>query len=197
MIKQKTNIDISFIRSVRNNISERGWSYTLFELSNSSDQFEKIITTLIQNDNLKPIDQAICLFGLSGRFPGDDKSERLSLLVTSLLKSEEKFERDLAIRVCYALNTKERTEIIVKAFQTIESKDLKNSMIKVLEDTADQEAWKSFRMLALKESDYEIKRNLLQAEKLLRDINSRKKSRSGWQHVNGYKAIRDTIWKWK
>ena len=197
LIKQKSYVDLSFIRSVRGNISERGWSYTLFELSNKADQYEKLIATIIQNDKLKPLDQAICLFGLSGKFPGDEKSEKLSLLVTELLKSDENFERDLAIKVCYTLNEKERTGIIVNAFQTVDSTALKNAMIKVLEETTDQDSWKLFRMLAIKESDPKIKKTLQKTEQLLRDISSRQKSRTGWNRVDGYKTLRDTIWKWK
>lgn len=196
LLKYPSLIDLKLIRSVREKISERGWSYVLFEIASSINDYEKIITNIVQNDNLKPIDQAICLSGLSGRFPADEKGEKLRTLVTDLMMSKDENERDLALKVCYALPEKERLLIISNAFKKIDSKAFKKVLIQLLQEYTEKDSWKIFRSLAFIELDPEVKRLLYEAEQVLRNISSSQKSRSGWSHVNGSKAIRESIWKW-
>ncbi|MDR3558216.1 MAG: hypothetical protein P4L61_01660, partial [Candidatus Pacebacteria bacterium] len=196
LIGQSQLITIDFLREARRSLPSEGWSYVLFELASDFEKYSVTLATLYQEDDLTAVDQVICIYGLGGKLPADETNEKMATLVTQLLKSANEKERSLAIKVCSSLPTDKRIAVISQAFKDAESKNLKRTLLAMLEDLSDSESWRVFRGLALHESDPDVRAALKRTEQALRDIQSREKSRQGWDRIKGKKAMRDAIWKW-
>jgi nicotinamide mononucleotide adenylyltransferase/GTPase SAR1 family protein len=190
-------IDLDFLRSAHGKMSAEGWSYVLFELANTGANYEKVLATLIRDEKLRPVDQVICMYGVSENFPSDVASEKMTTLITELLKSPVEKERVLALKVCNALPANKRLAVVAEAFKEADSKVFKKALMELLEEFADPNSWKTVRTLSAQESDPEIRESLRATEKLLRDTNSKRQSRAAWNRVTDSRAIRDSIWRWR
>lgn len=137
------------------------------------------------------------MYGVSENFPSDVASEKMATLITELLKSRIEKERALALKVCNALPANRRLAVVVEAFKEADSKEFKKALMELLEEFADPNSWKTVRALSAQEADPEIRGSLKAMEQLLRDANSKRQSRAGWNRVTDSRAIRDSIWRWR
>ena len=169
----------------------------MFELANNAKNYVGILSTLLDQGGLAPVDRVICIYGLSGKIPGDESNEKMVALITQLLKSGSERERQLALEVCHMLPANKRIPLIMEAFKASDSKAFKKALVRLLEEFSDENSWKAFRSLAASEQDPELRDSLRSAEQLLRDINSSRRSRANWNRITDSRAIRETIWKWR
>lgn len=197
VIKHPKIVSIEVIREFRSSIHPEGWSYILFEMASSAIDYSSLMTRLFHEDSLSLIDQVICIYGLSGRLPKDRNNEKVGSLVSRLMNSEDEQERSLAIKVCYSLPAEKRIAVILQAIGEADSKSLKKAFLCILEESTDLVNWKSLRGLAAREIDPDIRESLQKAERHLRDIQSRRQDRPGWDRLKGSRAIRESMWKWR
>jgi len=194
LISQPKLVPMAFLRAVRKSLQPEGWSYVLFELASDSIEYASTLATLYLEDQLAPVDQVICVYGLGGSLPADDNNEKMSTLLIQLLDSTDEREHALAIKVCSSLPSDKRMAVVVQAFKTAGTKEVKKALIRMLEEVADPNSWKLFRALATQEQNPEIRSALLDTEQILRDINSRKRSRDKWDSTRGKQGIRESLW---
>jgi hypothetical protein len=187
-------IDGQFIRAARGSLSVEGWSYVLFELASNSEKFGPLLADLFEHENLSSVDQVICVYGLGGTLPQDEKNEKMASLVGQLLRSDVEKERSLALKVCNSLSPEKRVAVVAQAFKEADSTELKKALTGVLEELAAPDSWQIFRGLAAQEKDPIVRGMLRQTEEALRTVSSKRQNRSGWSRVTGKRAIRDDLW---
>jgi hypothetical protein len=187
-------ISVEFVRDARKTLSPEGWSYILFALATTGDRYKDVLSTLLRDEQLAPVDQVICVYGVGGKLPFDDENEKTADLISSLLRSDNSKERSLAASVLRSLGVEKRIAILSKAFREARGKATKSQLVELLGETTDPAAWRTLRGLAATETDPDIKASLRAAETMLRTAASQRQDRAGWDRVKNNRAVREAMW---
>ena len=191
---QPKAISVQFLRDARKVLLPEGWSYILFALATTGDRYKEVLTTLLREDELAPVDQVICVYGVGGKLPFDEENEKTADLISDLLTSENSKERSLAASVLRSLALERRVAILSKAFREACSKAVKSQLVELLGEITDPDAWRTLRGLAATETDPDIRASLRAAETMLRTAASQRQDRAGWDRVKNNRAVREAMW---
>ena len=185
-------VDLQLVKDSREQLTDEGWSYFLFELASRSSDYLEIIKECFKWDDLRTIDKVICVYGIRDAIPEEQRES----LIKELMDSSNDKEKLLGLKLCQPmrLSYDALLKLTEKALQKEVSKEVVEEAISILNSLEGDQAWRTVRRLLAKEKDPSIKLLLKRAEQSIRDATSSRKNRVNWDRVKTNRVVRDKMW---
>lgn len=197
-------IDDDFVQMVRKKMAADEWTYFLFEVGRNADGNRSVLTSVLGDRQLRPVDRVLCAWGLgildkrASRSTPDEIGEPESAeIVEALLKSDDKKEVELGIALCAFVDISESklAEIMFDFIDRSTDRAVKVRGIEQLGLLSNEQAWKRMRAFAAQGRHSDVRREFELAEKRIRDNISSMRNRRSWNEVKSDRGLRDNMWR--
>jgi Cdc6-like AAA superfamily ATPase len=185
------HVTLDLILNSKKSLGEDGWSYLLFELAMAPSDFSKLFQVLFKSDDVRSLDQIICLYGLSKTISDDDSEKLVAEKAANWIASEEAEHFELVVNLCTSLPDGFRERVLLRVFDRVTDRRKRTMLVEAL--GVGNEDWKRFRALAASEKSPTIRDALSEIEQFIRDRKSRSENLRR-NEVSGPRRLRETLW---
>ena len=197
MSKVPELITFDLLMKIRASIAEDGWRYALFEYAEQPNRDSDLLRRCVDMGSDLPLfDRLICIHGLRGTMPEMMAGLATEELFEELMHSGSEQHQLLALQLYCNLTDSDDSPIrlIARVWDKALSPRVRHEAVSLLSMLQGKSAWMRIRMMWQRETDDRLRIRLKEAEKIVRDNTSAKRSRVTWDQARSRRAVRDAIW---
>lgn len=190
-------ITFDLLMKIRSSVPADGWRYALFEYAEQPNRDTELLRRCVEMGTALPLfDRLICIHGLRGVMPEKMRELATEELFEELMHSGSEEYQLLALQLCYDLTDSDDSPIrlIARIWDKALTPRVQEEAVRLLSMLQGKSAWMRIRTMWQRESDDRLRIRLKEAEKIVRDNTSAKRSRVTWDQARSRRAVRDAMW---
>ena len=190
-------VDLEFVKQSRQLLGAESWSYFLFELASRGQEYSGILKECFYWSGLSTLDKLVCVHGMRGSIPEDERAFLSESLVTALLSSSDEKEVSLGLTICQIMELTHPKifEIAMHVLTDTPEREMKERAVSVLGLLEGKGMWQDVRRLWAREKDPLLKSLLKKAEQRIRANTDRRNNRVSWDAIKADHVVRARLWQ--
>jgi len=190
-------ITFDLLMKIHSSVAADGWRYALFEYAEQPGRDTELLRRCADMGTALPLfDRLICIHGLRSAMPEKMTDLATEELFEELMHSDSEEYQLFALQLCCNLTDSDDSPIrlIARVWDSALTARVRDEAVGLLSMMQGKPAWMRIRTMWQREKNDRLRIRLKEAEKIVRDNTSAKRSRVSWDQARSRRVVRDAMW---